>query len=42
MKLDNFLSIFNPQLPYLENPSNGRAIISLRKIPINGTYIYEN
>ena len=41
MKLENLLSIFNPQLPYLENASNDRAV-RLRKILINGTYIYEN
>lgn len=42
MKLGNWLSIFNSQLPYLENSSNDRAIVRLRKIPISGSYIYEN
>lgn len=41
MKLENLLSIFNPQLPYLENANNDRAV-RLRKILINGTYICEN
>lgn len=42
MKQDHLLSIFNPQIPFLENASNGR-IVMLRKIPINGSlYIGES
>lgn len=39
MKLDNLLSIFNPQLPYTENARNDRALVKLIKIPINGGYL---
>lgn len=42
MKLHNLLPIFKPQLPYPEHASNDRATVRLRKIPIKGSYIYEN